>query len=77
MWRAVSARDLGLAAAVARAEAPLLAPASGGASGCALAEKSTSANDFVSNAPKGVTVRIRASDGGLKSERCGLWNRVS
>jgi hypothetical protein len=34
------------------------------------------ANDFVSNAPKGVTVTIYASDGGFKSENCGDWIRV-
>ena len=33
----------------------------------------TIANDFVSNAPKGLTVRIRPTDGGFKSEGCGTW----
>lgn len=36
----------------------------------------TIANDFASNAPAGVTVTIRASDGGFKSEGCGRWRRV-
>jgi hypothetical protein len=36
----------------------------------------TIANDFVSNAPKGVTVTIYASDGGFKSNNCGDWIRV-
>lgn len=33
----------------------------------------TIANDFVSLAPKGVTVKIKSSDGGFKSEGCGTW----
>lgn len=33
----------------------------------------TIANDFVSNAPGGVTVRIRKGDGGFKSDGCGSW----
>jgi hypothetical protein len=36
----------------------------------------TIANDFVTNAPKGVTVAIYASDGGFKSDNCGDWIRV-
>ncbi|ROO82535.1 hypothetical protein EDD29_9100 [Actinocorallia herbida] len=41
-------------------------------------ERSTSsggrlANDFVTNAPGGVTVTVLASDGGFTSEGCGYW----
>jgi hypothetical protein len=36
----------------------------------------TIANDFVTNAPKGVTVTIYGSDGGFKSDNCGDWIRV-
>ncbi len=36
----------------------------------------TLANDFVTFAPKGVTVRIRSSDGGFTSKECGTWTRV-
>lgn len=36
----------------------------------------TIANDFVSNAPAGVTVRIRTSDGGFKADNCGMWTRM-
>jgi hypothetical protein len=35
----------------------------------------TIANDFISNAQKGVRVTIFASDGGFKSEGCDLWVR--
>lgn len=34
------------------------------------------ANDFVGNAPGGVTVTIRTSDGGFKSDNCGTWVQV-
>ena len=34
------------------------------------------ANNFVGNAPAGVTVRIRSTDGGFKSDNCGTWTRV-
>ena len=37
----------------------------------------TIANDFVTFAPKGVTVTIRKSDGGFTSTDCGVWKRVS
>ena len=37
----------------------------------------TIANDFVTNASQGVTVTIRSSDGGFKSEGCGQWLPVS
>ncbi|SEG45234.1 hypothetical protein SAMN04489712_105292 [Thermomonospora echinospora] len=33
-------------------------------------------NNFVTNAPKGVTVTIAPSDGGFTSRDCGLWLRV-
>lgn len=36
----------------------------------------TIANDFVTFAPKGVTVTIRKSDGGFTSTDCGVWKRV-
>lgn len=36
----------------------------------------TLANDFVKNAPGGVTVTIRSSDGGFSSDGCGPWRRV-
>ncbi|WP_189238883.1 hypothetical protein [Planomonospora parontospora] len=36
----------------------------------------TIANDFIKNAPKGVTVTIRASDGGFTSEGCGNWLKI-
>ena len=36
----------------------------------------TLANALVSNAPKGVTVRIRSTDGGFSSHGCGVWKRV-
>lgn len=36
----------------------------------------TIANDFVTNAPAGVTVTIRKSDGGFSSNECGTWLRV-
>jgi hypothetical protein len=35
------------------------------------------ANDFVTFAPKGVTVIIRASDGGFDSQGCGAWLPVT
>ena len=35
----------------------------------------TIANDFVTNAPSGVTVTIYASDGGFSSDGCGAWLR--
>ena len=31
------------------------------------------ANDFVTHAPKGVTVTVRSSDGGFSSSNCGVW----
>lgn len=33
----------------------------------------TIANDFVTSAPQGVTVRIRSTDGGFTSRGCGEW----
>lgn len=36
----------------------------------------TVANDFVKNAPGGVTVTIRSTDGGFSSQGCGTWKRV-
>lgn len=36
----------------------------------------TIANDFVTNAPAGVTVTIRSSDGGFSSNGCGTWLAV-
>jgi hypothetical protein len=36
----------------------------------------TIANDFVTNAPSGVTVTIGAGDGGFTSRGCGDWVRV-
>lgn len=38
---------------------------------------STLANDFVTNAPKGVTVSIKSSDGGFSSSGCGVWLPVA
>jgi hypothetical protein len=35
------------------------------------------ANDFITNAPGGVTVTIAATDGGFTSQGCGDWVRVS
>lgn len=37
----------------------------------------TIANDFVTYAPTGVVVTIRASDRGFSSSNCGPWTRVS
>ena len=34
------------------------------------------ANALVSDAPQGVTVRIRSTDGGFSSHGCGVWKRV-
>lgn len=34
------------------------------------------ANDFVTNAPAGVKVTIRATDGGFKAEGCGPWRKL-
>jgi hypothetical protein len=36
----------------------------------------TIANDFVSFAPNGVTVTVRAGDGGFVSQGCGRWHKV-
>lgn len=35
------------------------------------------ANDFITNAPGGVTVTIAATDGGFTTQGCGDWVRVS